>query len=159
MAAITLDQYVTRIEENPIELHSGKKRALTDAEKLLLVQQDELRMLRESGKATNAAPSKTLPSPPAQLSSTPTLPGMPAPAPEPEVKLLTQIAEPAVAQESEGSGGLASAGNLLGIMAAGVLGGLLYRSNKSAEQTKQDFEGQLAGRDKVRSWISRVNMI
>jgi hypothetical protein len=152
MAAITLDQYVTRIEESPIELHGGKKRALTDAEKLLLVQQDELRRLRENGKASSTAPSQTQPPAPAPLSFTPTLPSVPAPAPELDVKTLQPLQSreaTAVVQESEPGSGFGGAGNLLGIVAAGVLGGLLYRSNKSAEQTKQEFEGQLAGRDEV----------
>jgi hypothetical protein len=148
-AAITLDQYVTRIEESPIELHGGKKRALTDAEKLLIVQQDELRRLRENGEARKPAPLPP-PPPPAPLSSTPTLPSFTALTPAPaQERLQASESSSQISSGSDAANGMASAGNLLGIVAAGVLGGLLYQSNKSAKKTKQDFEGQLAGRDKV----------
>jgi hypothetical protein len=36
MAAATLKQHITCVKENPIELHSGKEWAFSDAEKLVL---------------------------------------------------------------------------------------------------------------------------
>ena len=117
-AAVTLDSYVNKIEDNPIELHKGKKRALTDAEKLLLVQQDELRKLRTDPPPPQAA----------------------APAAAPAQQPMN-----APPKESDGGGG----GNIAGVLAAGVLGGLLYQSKKSNAQAQGEFEKTLAGKDKV----------
>ena len=185
-----------------MQSHDGKRRALSDAERLLLQQQDELRQLRsrsqmpqqqrqqleqleqqvEAEKAGDAKPSFSAPAPAplaqdsypmppqasdrgAQSAATPTLPEPVLPK-QPEVDPLaaSRAREPARTQtepqaaavpslgggaKQEGGGGIGAAGNLFGIVLAGILGGLLYTSKQEKKVAAEDFKGQLAGRDKV----------
>ena len=192
-ARVTLDQYVTRIEDNPIEMHGGKRGALSEAEKLLLEQQDELRQLRNRAAGSQQPRGKSSVAPAADppAAEAPSLPPAPpvveAPTPEPaapppppapsapeastpapaplpplpepklddvptipsantvEIKPRDAPAESAPAQQE--GGGLGAFGNLIGVVAAGVLGGLLYQSKKASEVAQEQFAGELQGRE------------
>ena len=198
---LTLDQFVTRIEDNPIEQHGGKRGALTEAEKMLLIQQDELRQLRNrqaAEQARQALPGGRKPMAAEQdggkeRSAGPALPGLPVPfgrnageqastqasdappaappspaqsaqarqpdaarvVPEPQQPVAAAPAPESSAKE-EGGGGFGALGNVVGIAAAGVLGGFLYQSRKRTEEVEAVYTQQLAGKDEVcrqRAWL------
>lgn len=191
-AALTLDQFVTRMEDNPT-MQRGRRGPLTDAERMLLEQQDELRQLRSrrGGERTappaedakqQAAPESSqqaptlpkeqpaaeppaapapapeaVPPPPAARGPTAEVPApqMPRgdPAPAPAERAPMQAAEPKreSAGGEEGGGGIGGAGNLVGVVAAGVLGGFLYQSRKTNETAQLDFEGRLRSKDQARA--------
>lgn len=157
-AEVNLDQYVSRIEENPIGSHGGKKRALTEAEKLLLVQQDELRTLREAN--AEKAPSRSfVPSAPSAQAPSPS--PMPAPvfAQTPAVPSLPEVVQPSSQTVTTSPNGAVettkqdsplAAINVVGILAAGVLGGLLYQNKQGAKRTEQELKGAVQSKQKVR---------
>jgi hypothetical protein len=134
-AEVTLDKYVTRIEENPIEMHNGRRHALSEAEKLLLVQQDELRRLRDASSGSTFRIGTAPVVPRDELLMSPSIQVAPAPA------------TPVEGEESS----LGGVGNILGIVAAGILAGMLYQSRKTTKVVAKEFQGKLEGRDKERS--------
>lgn len=178
-AEVSLDQFVNRIEENPVASHGGKKRALTEAEKLLLVQQDELRRLRDAASASTPSRSLTPATPPPQAPApapAPTLPSVfpaaPAPAPRPaEAQVPASVSTPepleppsqaaatpstaAPPQSTQAPAAPAQGGdplgavNVIGILAAGVLGGLLYQNKQGAKRTEEQLKSAVVTKQQV----------
>lgn len=151
-------------------MNGGKKNAMTEAERMLLMQQDELRKLRSSAEAFKPSTTPQLPSAPALPSTAaPTTPSLQAAKQSEEVAeqeqstvsiakggVLLQRANDAEASVAAGTptesgegGSLGGLLNIVGVLAAGVLGGLLYQSNQGKKRVKEDMEGQIADKQKV----------
>ena len=160
-AELTLDTFVSRLEDSPIAMNGGRKRALSDTERMLLMQQDELRTLRDSSKA-----------PPRARAPTPTAPELPpAPVSVPEASaaapsapgvaiaqggVLLQSAEkaPVATSAPAEEGAMESIGgvlNMLTVLGAGLLGGLYYQSRRVAEAEGAELRTQVEKKQKVRA--------
>lgn len=160
---VSLESFVTKLEDTPIAVNGGKKHALNDAERMLLMQQDELRRLRGGLQATSAQAPLSAPRLPSGTSI-----GTPSSSKRPETSqesadatvsiakggVLLQSASEAEAaaggQPMEGPGGIF---NIVGVMAAGVLGGLLYQSNQGQKRVKDEMDSKIAEQQKVRSFL------
>lgn len=147
---MTLDQFVTRIEDNPVLAHGGKKGALTEAEKLLLVQQDELRRLRDAAQA--GAPSRsitpTAPEPEAKLPSPPAAKAPVAAPALPSTTSSVELPQAPAAAPAQGGDPL-GAFNVVGILAAGILGGLLYQNKQGAKRTEDQLKSAVVTKQQV----------
>lgn len=160
---VTLDSYVTSLEDTPIHMNGGKKHAMNEAERMLLMQQDELRKLRSSSEAANAPSAYGRLSAP-QLPSAPSTQSLQTPTAsaamgvsiakggvllQSEKQAEGSVATGAAAQQGE-SGGAGGLLNIGGVLLAGVLGGLLYQSNQGQKRVKDDMESKVAEKQKVR---------